>query len=57
MVNTPVKEMISMLLMFGLFKMETMGDYHDFYLKTDVLLSTDVFERLLNLISACLEYY
>ena len=26
------------------FKMNTMGDYHDLYLKTDVLLLVDVFE-------------
>ena len=35
-------------------KINTMGDYHDLYLKTDVLLLTDVFERLIN---TCLEYY
>ena len=27
-----------------IFKMNTMGDYHDLYLKTDVLLLTDVIE-------------
>ena len=31
-----------------------MGDYHDLYLKTDVLLLTDVFERFIN---TCLDYY
>ena len=36
------------------FKMNTMGDYHDLYLKTDVLLLADVFE---NLINTCLDYY
>ena len=35
------------------FKMKTMGDYHDPYLKTDVLLLADVFERL---IKSCLDY-
>ena len=34
--------------------MNTMGDYHNLYLKTDVLFFAGVFERL---ISACLEYY
>ena len=33
--------------------MNTMGDYHDLYLKTDVLLLADVFEKF---ISTCLEY-
>ena len=31
-----------------------MGDYHDLYLKTDVLLLVDVFEKF---IKTCLEYY
>ena len=34
--------------------MNTMGDYHDLYLKTDVLLLADVFEKLIN---TCLDYY
>ena len=34
--------------------MNTMGDYHDLYLKTDVLLLADVFEKFIN---TCLEYY
>ena len=35
-------------------KMKTMGDCHDVYLKTNVLLLADVFEKF---ISTCLEYY
>ena len=34
--------------------MNTLGNYHDLYLKTDVLLLTDMFEKF---ISACLDYY
>ena len=34
--------------------MNTLNDYHDLYLKTDVLLLADVFEKF---ISTCLEYY
>ena len=34
--------------------MNSMGDYHDLYLKTDVLLLADLFEKF---ISACLDYY
>ena len=52
--NVSVKKIICMLLMFGLFKMKTMGDYHGLYLKADVLLLADVFEKF---ISTCLEYY
>ncbi|XP_077985917.1 uncharacterized protein LOC144440419 [Glandiceps talaboti] len=36
------------------FDMQTMGDYHDLYLKTDVLLLTDVFE---NFRKTCNVYY
>ena len=34
--------------------MKAMEDYHDLYLKTDILLLADVFEELRNV---CLEYY
>ena len=34
--------------------MNAMGDYHNLYLKTDVSLLTDVFEKF---ISTCLDYY
>ena len=35
-------------------EMENKGDYLDFYLKLDVLLLADVFEKARNM---CLEYY
>ena len=34
--------------------MNTMDDYHDFYLKTDVSLLADVFEKFINI---CFDYY
>ena len=36
------------------FKLKNLGEYHDFYLKTDVLLLSNVFETFRN---NCLEYY
>ena len=36
------------------FEMKNMGDYHDHYLKKDVLLLKDVFETF---IDTCLRYY
>ena len=35
-------------------KRNAIGDYHDLYLKTDVLLLADVFEKFINM---CLDYY
>ena len=37
-----------------MFTMNTMGDYHDLYLKADVFLLADVFEKFIN---TCLKYY
>ena len=34
--------------------MNSMGDYHDLYLKTDVLLLADLLEKFIN---TCLDYY
>ena len=39
---------------FDKFEMRTMKDYHDFYLKCDVFLLADVFEKFRN---RCLENY
>ena len=36
------------------FKLKNIGNYHDHYLKKDVLLLADVFEKF---ISTCLKYY
>ena len=36
------------------FKCKTIGDYHGFYLRTDVLILADVFE---NFRKTCMEYY
>ena len=38
---------------WNVFEMNTVGDYHYLYLKIDVLLLADVFEKFIN---TCLEY-
>ena len=40
--------------LWNVFDMKTFGEYQDLYLKRDVLLLCDVFERF---ISTCLKYY
>ena len=43
-----------MLDVWNILKFKTFKDYHNLYLKKDVILLTDVFEKF---ISSCLEYY
>ena len=40
--------------MWKVFKIKKLGEYYDLYLKTDVLLLCNVFEKF---IKTCLEYY
>ena len=49
-----MKKNTQMRLMFGMFKINTMGDYHDLYSKSDALLLADVFKKFIN---EYLEYY
>ena len=39
---------------WNVFKMNTVGEYHDLYLKTDVLLLANMFEKFIN---TCLDYF
>ena len=40
--------------MWKVFEIKSLGEYHDLYSKTDVLLVCDVFEKF---VSVCLKYY
>ena len=41
------KDCFKVINVWNVFKMNTMGDYHDLYLKTDVSLLADVFEKFI----------
>ena len=43
-----------LLIFWNTLKRKTMGGYHDLYLKLDVLLLADVFEKFIGM---CLKYY
>ena len=49
-----VKDYLMCEKIWDQFEMTNMGDYHDHYLKKDVLLSADVFEKF---IATCLKFY
>ena len=49
-----VKDYLMCEKIWDKFWMKNVGDYHDHYLKKDVLLSADVFEKF---ISPCLKFY
>ena len=49
-----VKDYLTCEKIWDKFEMKNMGDYHDHYLKKDVLLSVDVFEKF---IARCLKFY
>ena len=48
------KDYLHAINVWNTFKINTMGDYLDLYLKTDVLLLVDLFEKFINM---CLEYF
>ena len=48
------KDYLHAINIWNVFKMNKMGDYHDLYLKADVLSLADAFEKFIN---ACLAYY
>ena len=48
------KDSLHVIDIWNVFKMNTLGDYHDLYSKTDVLLSAGVSKKFVN---TCLEYY
>ena len=49
-----VKDYLTCEKTWDKFEMKNMGDYHDHYLKKDVLLLADVFEKF---IDTCLKFY
>ena len=53
-VTLSVKDYLTCEKIWNKFGMKNMGDYHDHYLKKDVLLLADAFEKL---VGTCLKYY
>ena len=49
-----IKDYLTCEKIWNKFKIKNMGNYHDHYLKKDVLLSADVFEKFIDI---CLKYY
>ena len=49
-----IKGYVTCKKIWNMFNIKNMGDYHDHYLKKDVLLLADVFEKF---ISTCIKYY
>ena len=49
-----IKDYMTCEKIWNMFNNKNMGDYHDHYLKKDVLLLADVFEKF---ISRCIKYY
>ena len=49
-----VKDYLTCEKIWDKFKIKNMGNYHDYYLKKDVLLSAHVFEKF---IDTCLKFY
>ena len=52
--HVAVKNYLTCVKIWNKFEMKNMSDYHNHYLKNDVLLSADVFEKF---IATCLKYY
>ena len=48
------KDYVHDIVIWNMLKEKTIGDYHDPYLKIDVLILVDVFEKFIN---TCVEYY
>ena len=49
-----IKDYMACEKIWNMFNIKNMGDYHDHYLKKDVLLLADVFEKF---ISTCIKHY